>query len=467
MTFDDQVRAALEHILTGLRGHLEADFRAYTEELLKAAAAERSRVAGQAAEAAAADVRRHAQVQLTQLRDAAKKQTDELRAAAEAQIGELRRTLEELRRTTQQQLEATRSAAEADVAVARQHADAARTKAEAEIEDARRLAQAQVDDVQRAMDARLGTATRERDELRHQLDATRQQLESARQHAEANRQQAEASRHQLDVTRQQIESTRQQADAARQELEATRQQGAVLRQQIEATRAQIEETRRAAAADAEELVIAQLALAHEEHERKLSDALSQARADGRLAEAGRARQLLDAVRALDEAKSLGEVLERLVQFAGREVDRSAVLLVKGERLHDWRMVGFGPAAASIGDLGLQDAGFLAAAVRTGRAAVRAAGDGEPLPPFASGDGGRVAAAVPVTVGGVAVALLYADAPPQGELRESRWPAILELLARHAGRVLEAMTVQQATGLWPAGVARGSQPAGHSSSGSVQ
>src|SRR5207248_9235748 len=40
--------------------------------------------------------------------------------------------------------------------------------------------------------------------------------------------------------------------------------------------------------------------------------------------------------------------------------------------------------------------------------------------------------------------------------DARWPAILEVLVRHASRVLEAMTVQQAAGLsLPRPVARGS------------
>jgi hypothetical protein len=131
------------------------------------------------------------------------------------------------------------------------------------------------------------------------------------------------------------------------------------------------------------------------------------------------------------------------------------------------MAGFGPSASSTSDLGLQDAGFVAAAVRQGRAVQRAADDPDPLPPFASGDGNRVAAAVPVTVGGVVVAVLYGDAPAQGEPRETRWPGVLEVLARHASRVLEAMTVQQATGLWPTTVARASQPGGHRQPGSMQ
>ena len=67
-------------------------------------------------------------------------------------------------------------------------------------------------------------------------------------------------------------------------------------------------------------------------------------------------------------------------------------------------------------------------------------------------------AIPVSVGGEVVAVLYADATRRNEGSPgARWPAILEVLTRHASRVLEAMTVQKAAGLSPLRTpARGSQ-----------
>jgi len=71
-------------------------------------------------------------------------------------------------------------------------------------------------------------------------------------------------------------------------------------------------------------------------------------------------------------------------------------------------------------------------------------------------------ALPVRVGGEVVAVLYADAPrldgPSSDA-QSRWPAVLEVLVRHASRVLEAMTVLQVVGLsLPRPVARSSHTA---------
>jgi hypothetical protein len=58
---------------------------------------------------------------------------------------------------------------------------------------------------------------------------------------------------------------------------------------------------------------------------------------------------------------------------------------------------------------------------------------------------RMGLAVPVVVGGRVVAVVYADAVTlDGHERPvpSSWPELIEVLARHAGRCLEALTVQK-------------------------
>jgi hypothetical protein len=65
--------------------------------------------------------------------------------------------------------------------------------------------------------------------------------------------------------------------------------------------------------------------------------------------------------------------------------------------------------------------------------------------------------LPVTVAGAVVAVLYADSAADAA-RSGSAAADLEVLARHAGRVLEAITIQQAAGLRAvAPVARPSHP----------
>jgi hypothetical protein len=75
-----------------------------------------------------------------------------------------------------------------------------------------------------------------------------------------------------------------------------------------------------------------------------------------------------------------------------------------------------------------------------------------LPAFAQGAGARDALALPILLGGTVAAVLYADTPADGPAASSRWPATLDVLARHAGRVLEAMTIRHITGLSSASAA---------------
>jgi hypothetical protein len=74
----------------------------------------------------------------------------------------------------------------------------------------------------------------------------------------------------------------------------------------------------------------------------------------------------------------------------------------------------------------------------------------------------------VSVGGSVVAVLYADGPIADKSDEPFWPAFLEVVARHAGRVLEGITVRQAAGLMTS-KATGRSPSSVSrqSSGSFQ
>jgi hypothetical protein len=389
VSFDDQVRAAVDRALAQLRGHLEDDLGAFTQDLARVFADERTRAAADAAEAAAAEVRRQAEAHVAQLREATQRQTEELRRVAEAQVADIGRSL-------QGQLEEVRKAAQNQI-------EEARRVAHSEIADARQTAASQVDDVQRTMTARL-------EETRRDLE---EQLEETRRRA------------------------RLELDAARLELDTAR--------------AEVENARRAAQVEAEEVLIAQLAAAQRDADKRENEAIDRTRTDALQADLAHAARLLDAVRTLDAARSLADVLDTLAESAGHEVDRAVVLVVKGERLRGWKWTGFAPeTSARTIDLDFDAAGIAGAVVRTGAAVSRPEGEAAgnlPLPAFAQAPGGRRAMALPVLVGGQVVAVLYADAPRSDTPSAgSRWPAILEVLARHASRALEAVTVEQATGL---------------------
>jgi len=196
-----------------------------------------------------------------------------------------------------------------------------------------------------------------------------------------------------------------------------------------------------AKARADEALAGALQEARAEADTALAASVSTARALEREADLAGISRLLDATRGLDEARSLTEVLDALVLYAAREADRVGVLLVRGDRLRGWRLAGFGdeaPDARSV-DLPLEGASIIAEAVRS--KAPKTAGSELSGFGFAPLPTGRAALAVPVTVGGRVVAVVYADdAAPQSGTVPSAWPEVVEILARHAGRCLEALTV---------------------------
>jgi len=270
------------------------------------------------------------------------------------------------------------------------------------------------------------------------------------------------------------DSARTQAEAERERMEAELATSAeaharILAEAVEAAHARaaeehakaLEEAVDAARMHAEQQAAERLAAAIVEAEARAHDAGLQAgRAEGREAErADRAaverpasERLLEAIRAIDRANSLTEVLDALLAGAGFEVARVAILLVRGERLRGWRFAGFGLPldAASELELSLADAGVIGDALRTQAAA---SGDSAAsVPSFTSLPPGSMAVALPVSISGQVVAMVYADRGERGAA-DATWPATLEILTRHAARSLEVLTALRAAtriapGRWP-------------------
>jgi hypothetical protein len=144
-----------------------------------------------------------------------------------------------------------------------------------------------------------------------------------------------------------------------------------------------------------------------------------------------------------------------------------VFLVKGDRLRDWRTVGFDfPSETPRLEIYVDESGPMAEAVRSGEGVSPRAQNS--VPEFARTDEAREPAAWPVAVGGSVVAVLYADGPVADKSEEPYWPAFLDVLARHAGRVLEGITVRQAAGLMTGkATVLASSSVGRQSSGSIQ
>ena len=168
------------------------------------------------------------------------------------------------------------------------------------------------------------------------------------------------------------------------------------------------------------------------------------------------------------ARSLSEVLDTLVSCAAQEAARAGVLLVRGDRFHGWRFLGFDPSVRSGEplDIAREYAGVIEQAIQTGAVASEGPDDRDRAPAFAQLPPGQGCVAVPIAVGGQVVAVLYADAgnptsnlepgtvnpepgtrnPEPGTLNLepgtlNREP--LEILTRFASQRLEALTAIKA------------------------
>ena len=165
-------------------------------------------------------------------------------------------------------------------------------------------------------------------------------------------------------------------------------------------------------------------------------------------------RVLDGMRRLDQATRLTDALDTLAELAGNEAPRAAVFTVQADRVRGWRFVGFGPTLDEARQVDLQcgRAGIVGRAVVTGdvcstvSGAHGVPGDAEltfttlPLGVHALVH----ALAVPVLVGGQVMAVVYGD---DAERRPAAaWRESLEVLARHTGHCLEALTAVRAAQL---------------------
>jgi hypothetical protein len=481
VNFDEELQNALGRALDGLRSSLDASVRTWRDEITAAAEAERRQAGDEAAAAATAAAREEAQRDLDATRQQAQRELDTIRDQCQRDVSEVREQaqhdLHAVREEAQRDLAATREQAERDL-------DAVREQARQDLETVREQAQ-------RDVEAERERARLERDaareQARHDLDATREQaqrdLEAAREQAQqellATREQA---RHELDNVREAAkreneefqraaeariaelvkapEQARAELAAARADMERARSDRDAARAAVEEMRRQLGEARDSGRRGAEDVTRAQLAMAAADHQLKLDAALAQLRAEQRETTSASAERLAAAVRELDQPRGLGDILDVLTRCGAREAERAAILLVKGNQLQALRFANFpGVDARPMGMmLSLEDAGILRDAAWTGVAATHASPDGgAALPAFAQGAGGRCAVALPLVIGGVVVAVLYADTPYEADAATPPWTSVLDVLTRHAARVLEATTLRQAVGLAAEPLARASQP----------
>src|SRR5262245_24898156 len=236
------------------------------------------------------------------------------------------------------------------------------------------------------------------DQLRRVLDTLTAQL-----HDEVSRR----ARTALDEVATAAQSDRDQAVA-----EIRREHDAVIAARDQHDQ-EVERERRAAQADLER----ERQAAHAELER-LAAEVEAGRAAAAIAEAAPppadlsalGARIVSGVRAIDDARTLSEILDTLVTWSAREAFRVAVLLASDGRYTSWRSAGFEPAFSR----------------------------GEPvdLPPDAF--------TIPIAVGGETVAVLYTELDlDRPDFDPGFAAAALEIFAVHAARCLESVTAFKA------------------------
>ena len=321
-------------------------------------------------------------------------------------------------------------------AVERAAADV-RHEAEQELSALREEFERQRDDLQKHSASELAGLQQVIADVREQLAAAQRDVDEGRREHEDLSRQLESSLREGDEVRREAETARGEVESARREIEdAMRLAEERQRHTEDALREVDHERQRADLAQRESGEVRGEA---EEARRELQvvrDALAQA------------DRLAAGLKTLDDATSLGDVLDGLTRLACQETGRAVVFLVREDRLRGWRAVGFDAVEMIVGsDLPYDQTGVVGEAAKSGAGREHPNGDSSSLPAFATGNGSRHALALPVVVGGSVIAVLYADVAQTDRPDEPRWPVILDVMARHAGRVLEAMTLRQAAALW--------------------
>jgi hypothetical protein len=141
-----------------------------------------------------------------------------------------------------------------------------------------------------------------------------------------------------------------------------------------------------------------------------------------------AARLLEGMRSIDRARSLSAILDALRASAEREASRVTILFVRGSGL------------TGNGAPELRQTGILAEAVRRRSTASQLLFPSDGSPVFGVTPIECMAVAVPITLAGEVVAVLYAERDGTSLPHEA---AALEALTLHASRCLEAVTAFKA------------------------
>jgi chemotaxis protein histidine kinase CheA len=155
-----------------------------------------------------------------------------------------------------------------------------------------------------------------------------------------------------------------------------------------------------------------------------------------------------ALQEIDAAGSLTQTLDAALKHTAALSGRAALFFINGDRLKPWKGAGVPDGDLQTVESSIDARDLLARAIQTGQA-TRSSAE-LPIPPFARLDGDRVSAAVPLIVGGRAVAVLYADNGGEKPEAAETWLPLVDAVARHASAVLALQTATRTLELFGGG-----------------
>lgn len=258
--------------------------------------------------------------------------------------------------------------------------------------------------------------------------------------------QSEVSSARSEVERTMVaESIRARVEAEQAAAEAASQARRELDQAVTAERKRGQEEIDRLSATLEELrghgesELAQMRAALNAERASNADALAEARktAAAAVAPAKDTAAILDAIRTIDDSTSLSTALAAVTRAAASHAPRAAMFVVHGSELREWPVSGVAGVDAGPIRADGREAGFLADVLRSGDV-VTIGADGGAAPDFARLSPGRSAVAVPFTLGGQPVAVLYADEGTNGQT-PGAWRETVQILGRHASAFLAYIT----------------------------
>ena len=370
------------------------------------------------------------EAQLSALTESHGQAIDRARQAAEAEAEQKYST------SLQAAREELTARLEAEVAAARKEADAIHAemnvRLEQEVGAARAETQAVRDELTASFHGDLAAARAESEAARADFDS-RLQNEVAAVRSEVERTMI------ADSMRARVEAEQSAADAV---SRTRREMEQALDTERQNAQRQIDDVRRQAHEQVEaERQRAERELAQVRAELEAAMARQHAPLDAAPASADEESGLLEAIRAIDEARTLSDSLVAVVRAAARVAPRAALFMVNGAQLQEWPVPGL--PALHTGSMRPEDlqTGVLAEAVRRGEPAMTGRGNGCEPPVFAALPADRTAMAVPFVLAGTPVAVLYADEGTSGEARAA-WSDRVQILGRHASAYLAYVTAMR-------------------------